>query len=209
LLLVSAPQVMPHRRAVLQIPAKSSAPPRLPFHKNRSLLTPSQSTLSQLLIPLHFNSFRNNVYKKPGGRGPAANPKVGQLVTRHAARLRTRRNSRNPNPLICLLHNSRTPGVGVPGQGYKRTPRRRHLLIERHFFSRSSLFSVCSVPGACPDSVGALKSPFHQAATSAGTRKPIPATSPLSLFTTHDPLLTRSSSFQGKIYPTNSRSHHV
>src|SRR5271155_2212791 len=57
------------RRAVLQTPAKPSVPLRLPFHKNGSLPTSSQSTLPQLLISLHFNSFRTNVYKKPGG-GP-------------------------------------------------------------------------------------------------------------------------------------------
>jgi hypothetical protein len=79
------------------------------------------------------------------GRGPAANPKFFQLVTRHAPRLRTRRNPRNPNPLICLLHNSRTAGVVVPGQGYRRTPRRRLLPIQSHFISRSLLFSVPSV----------------------------------------------------------------
>src|SRR5580658_3820264 len=111
---VCAPQVMRLRSAVLQIPTKSSVPPRLPLHKNRSIPTPSQSTLLQLLIPLHFNFFSSNVYKKPGGRGPAANPKVCKLVTRHTQRLRTRRNPRKPSPFMELLHNLRTlRGVGV------------------------------------------------------------------------------------------------
>jgi len=166
------------RRAVLKIPAISSVPTRLPLHNNPSLLTPLQSTLPQLLIPLRFNSFRTSVYKKPRGRVPAANPKVCKLVTSRGPSLRTRSNSRNLNPLIRLLHSSLdTPVVGSPT-------------------------SVYSVPSA-------FKSPFQTASISAGTRKPIPASFALSLFTTHHPLLTLSSSFQGKIYPNKSRSHHV
>jgi hypothetical protein len=97
------------RRAVPKIPAKSSVPPTLPFHYNCPLLTPPESTLPQLLIPLHLNSFRNSVYKKPWGRGPAGKAQVCQLVTRHAPSLRTRRNPRKPSASIELLHNSRTP----------------------------------------------------------------------------------------------------
>ena len=67
------PQLMFPRRAVLQIPAKSSVPPRLPIYKFRSTLTPSKSTLTQLLIPLHFISFISNTYKKPArGTLPSA-----------------------------------------------------------------------------------------------------------------------------------------
>src|SRR5271155_3565606 len=99
---VCAPKVMRLRRAVLQAPAKSSVPPKLPFHKNRSLPTPSQSTLPQLLIPLHFNSFRNSAYKKPRGIGPAAKPQVCQLVIRHTPHPSTRRNPRKPSALIEL-----------------------------------------------------------------------------------------------------------
>ena len=61
------PQVMRLRRAVLQITPKSLVPPRLPLYKSRPFLTPSKSTLLQLLIPLHFISFISNTYKKPGG----------------------------------------------------------------------------------------------------------------------------------------------
>jgi hypothetical protein len=52
---------------VPKISAKSSVSPGLPFYKNRSLLSCSESTLPQVLIPLHFNSFRMNAYKKLGG----------------------------------------------------------------------------------------------------------------------------------------------
>jgi hypothetical protein len=69
------------RRAVPKIPPKSSVPPRLPFHKSRLLLTRPESTLPQLLIPLHFNSRRCNAYKKPGEGVPLSSPKVLQLVT--------------------------------------------------------------------------------------------------------------------------------
>jgi hypothetical protein len=60
------PKFMRLRHAVTEIPAKTSVPPGLPLNKNRSLLTPSESTLPQPLISLHFNSFRCNVYKNPG-----------------------------------------------------------------------------------------------------------------------------------------------
>jgi hypothetical protein len=78
---VCAPQVMRLRRAVPKIPPKSSVPPTLPLYKNPPLLTHSESTLLQLLIPLHFISSRINTYKKPGGGYPAPGPKVLQLVT--------------------------------------------------------------------------------------------------------------------------------
>jgi hypothetical protein len=63
------------RRAVLKTPSRFSVPPRLPFYKGRPLLTPSESTLLQVLIPLHFNSPKINTYKKPGGGTPLATPK--------------------------------------------------------------------------------------------------------------------------------------
>ena len=69
------------RRAVPKIPPKSSVPPRLPLHKSHTLLTHPESTLLQMLIPLHFNSLRINTYKKPGGGCPSLDPKVWQLVT--------------------------------------------------------------------------------------------------------------------------------
>jgi hypothetical protein len=73
------------RRAVLKIPPKYSAPPGLPFYKNRRLLTRPESTLLQVLIPLHFNFPRINTYKKPGGGPPPFRPKVLQLVTKQTS----------------------------------------------------------------------------------------------------------------------------
>src|SRR5271168_4435628 len=77
---VLATQVMRLRLAVPKILGRPSVPPRLPFHKNRPLSTPSESTLPQLLIPLHFNSPRINTYKKAGEGVPPSSPKVLQLV---------------------------------------------------------------------------------------------------------------------------------
>src|ERR1700720_1786251 len=103
---------MASRRAVLQTPPKSSIPPRLPFYKVRPLRTRSESTLLQLLIPLHFNSPRINTYKNPGGGSLSSSPRVLQLVTPHAPSLRTHTNPRNPNPFYALLHVSLdTPAV--------------------------------------------------------------------------------------------------
>ena len=102
------------RRAVPKIPARPSVPPRLPLHKSYPCPTRSESTLPQLLIPLHSNSFISNAYRKPQGEGPTSRPKVWHLVTRKAARVRTDKNSRNPNPLCGLLHNFCTPPGGGP-----------------------------------------------------------------------------------------------
>src|SRR5271157_4505622 len=101
------------RRAVPEIPAKIPVPPGLPLNKSRSLLTHSESTLPQPLIPLHSISFSSNVYKKTG-EGPARPSSIVlQLVTTNLPVLRTHTNTRNPNPLYALIHNSRDArGVG-------------------------------------------------------------------------------------------------
>jgi hypothetical protein len=110
----SAPtQVMRLRRAVLQSLPKSSVPPRLPLYKTRPPLTHLESTLLQVLIPLHFISFISNTYKKPGKGTPSSSPKVWQLVTTRRSPHGPHRKARNPNPLYALLHYSlHTPGVG-------------------------------------------------------------------------------------------------
>jgi hypothetical protein len=80
-------QVMRLRCAVPKIPTKSSVPPRSPLYKLSHLLTPSESTLPQLLIPLHFKSFISNTYKKPG-RGahrPASKFGNSSLPPRHSS----------------------------------------------------------------------------------------------------------------------------
>ncbi len=107
------------RRAVSKILTKSSAPPRLPLHKNRALPTPSKSTLLQLLIPLHFISRRMNVHKKPGGGYPSSSPKVLQLVNTPSSPLFARHCSRNPNPLLlpavsCQLSAVSSPATPFP-----------------------------------------------------------------------------------------------
>jgi hypothetical protein len=71
------------RRAVPQIPPRSFVPRGLRLCKSRLFLTRSESTLPQVLIPLHFNSRRINVYKKPVEGVPPLYPKVLQLVNRH------------------------------------------------------------------------------------------------------------------------------
>jgi len=120
------------RRAVPKISAKSSVLAGLPLNKSRSLPTRSESTLPQLLIPLHFNSRISNTYKKPQGGGPTSNPKVLQLVTIPWPLLRTRRNSCNPIPLIHLLHNSRT------GRGWGYLCRGSAMVVSRSSVSHGS-----------------------------------------------------------------------
>lgn len=67
-------------RAVLQIPPGSSVQPGLPLYNSRFRLTHAKSTLTQVLIPLHFNSSRYNTYKKPGGGPPLPAPKFGNSL---------------------------------------------------------------------------------------------------------------------------------
>jgi len=88
--------------AALQTPIKSSVPPGLPLHNLCPRLTHSESTLPQLLIPLHFNSPRINTYKKNRRGCPPQNHKVSQLVTPSASSIWSRRNVCNPNPFIHL-----------------------------------------------------------------------------------------------------------
>jgi hypothetical protein len=73
------------RRAVLQTLPRISVPLRSPLYKHRPLRTRSESTLLQVLIPLHFNSPRMCVYKKPGEGAPLSDPNVLQLVTTNAS----------------------------------------------------------------------------------------------------------------------------
>jgi hypothetical protein len=63
------------RRAVPKIPAKSSVPHGLPLNKSRALLSRSESTLLQLLIPLPFNSCISKLYNKSQGEAPPPAPK--------------------------------------------------------------------------------------------------------------------------------------
>src|SRR5579872_3962532 len=78
------------RRAVPKIPAKSSVSPSLLVYKNHALPTRTESTLLQLLIPLHFISPRINTYKKQGRGSHPSNHEVLQLVTTHASPTWTR-----------------------------------------------------------------------------------------------------------------------
>src|SRR5271155_3401362 len=76
---VCAPQAMRLRRAVLQIPPKSSVSPGLPLYNYSIFLNHSESTLLQVLIPLHFNFPRISVYRKPGRGSPLPAPEFCNL----------------------------------------------------------------------------------------------------------------------------------
>src|SRR5271155_1317317 len=94
------------RGAVPLTPRKSSVPHGLPFYKNRPLLTRPESTLLQVFIPVHFNSRRISVYKKPGEELSPSSRKVLQLVTSHSPGLRAHSNARNLYPFHGLPHGS-------------------------------------------------------------------------------------------------------
>ena len=100
------PEVMHLRRAVPKIPPKSSVSYRLPLYKNNHCLTHSESTLPQVLIPLHFNSPRISVYRKPGEGVIPRRPKVLQLVTIATLSCDTHSNANNSNHLYRLLYKA-------------------------------------------------------------------------------------------------------
>ena len=107
------PQVMRLRRAVPKIPPKSPFPHWLPLYKNHLSLTHAESTLPQVLIPLHFNSRRIRVYKKNGGGVPPLYPKVLELVTTAASSMRARTGTpQTQSPLRFTSRISVYPGGG-------------------------------------------------------------------------------------------------
>ena len=170
---------MPLRCTAPKTGPKLSVPPRSPTHKPRSLSTPSESTLPQLLIPLGFNSFISNAYKKPGGGSRLPSPKFRNSSLPAAHRSCTRRNPRNPIPLIRLLHNFRTPpGAGISSVGQPNSlPSRGFRVMNPGWSIRPSMRLVFRRP-FCPYVV-----------TSPHQPRPAPATH-YSLFTTHFPTLT-------------------
>jgi hypothetical protein len=152
------------RRAIPKNPAKSSVRLGLPLNKNRSLPTHSESTLAQLLIPLHFNSRISNTYKKPGEGAPRPSSKVLQLVTTRSPVLRTHSNARNPNPLYALLPTFCTPRGGgmplsgtanpgcprIPDHGSRNTGHRSRLRSYRCAATRKVPESRVLQLGGCP-----------------------------------------------------------
>ena len=64
------------RLAVVQTPRTSTARPGLLLNNCSLRLTHAESTLPQLLIPLHFNSSRCITYKKPVGGAPRRTPNI-------------------------------------------------------------------------------------------------------------------------------------
>jgi hypothetical protein len=96
------------RRVVLQTRPISSVPPGLPFYKSRPLRTRSESTLPQLLIPLHFNFSRINIYKKTGEGVPSSSPKVLQLVTHNS------RPTQDPHPRHEVLATHHSSPATIP-----------------------------------------------------------------------------------------------
>jgi hypothetical protein len=128
------PQVMRPRRAVPKIPPGCPVPLRLPLYKNHLLLTHSESTLPQMLIPLHFNSRRIRVYKKTGEGISSVWRRGLQLVTTPASSIRARTNSRKPNHLYALLTILWIPR-GEGGEAHFRP-----IFIFSYFEFRVSIF---------------------------------------------------------------------
>jgi hypothetical protein len=172
------PQVMRLRRGVLQNPPKSSVLSRLPFYKNRPLRTRSESTLLQLLIPLHFNFPRINTYKKPGRGYPPSSPKVLQLFTTPTSSYRSLSTVSPPSvtpsraTLASLRHLAENKTTLSPAVA-TFTDRVEHKSFACHSYkkhpgwgasasSRSFLFPSLSFPGVARDLLFPLPASLHR-----------------------------------------------
>jgi hypothetical protein len=154
------------RRAVLQTPTKSSVLPRLPLHNNGSLLTHAESTLPQLLTPLHFNSSRCNTYKKPGGGAPRRTPNIYNSLPPLRHRSGHAGTPATPIPSSTCAHFASSPpgypplcpfsNTCQPAQGSRVTERGTRVtapLVPRYRCGatrkvpESQMLLLCSTPG--------------------------------------------------------------
>lgn len=149
------------RRAILEIPPKSSVPPELPVYEVRSARAHSESALPQVLMPLQFNSPRISVYRKPVRGSPRKSPKVFKLIATRTSPCRSHRITRNSIPIIHFRALSVTHGVHPSSQTLFRFRFDRFAAaapicyfpslhtLTRSFAPRqtlSSIFSVLSAP---------------------------------------------------------------
>ncbi len=170
------------RRAVLQIPPKSSVPSGLPLYKSRPVPTRSKSTLRQLLIPLHFNFPRINTYKKPGEGVPAYNPKVLQLVTMQTSLCISA--SFDPYLLTLFSRTCKSHGITSFADPRHLTPIESHS-CKKGGRGRGSLFVTLISPKLFhffPQSVASHASTSHQSPVtshrSPGGSPPLTQTNP-------------------------------
>lgn len=141
--MLSLPHVMRPRCAVPKIPTKSSVPLKLPFYNSHLFRKRSESTLVEVLIPLHFKSPRISVYKKLGERLPPSRTKVLQLVTTHESLCWSRRTRHNPNSIAHFRTLSVTRGVYPLSQ---RTLREQ-MEVRPKLFPRFPQPNVCAHAG--------------------------------------------------------------
>jgi hypothetical protein len=108
-------KVMRLRCAVPKTPVKSSVPLGSPLNKLRSLLTRSESTLPQTLVPLDFISFNSNVYRKSGeGHSVPAQKFVNSSLAVRRSCVHARTPTTPFRSYIYFITRGHPPGVGVP-----------------------------------------------------------------------------------------------
>jgi hypothetical protein len=152
--------------------------------ENKAILSPAIAALAPRidaqLTRVNHNPFVCHSYEKHRGWGMPLQSSRSLFPSTSPARARKNPHTNAPQPKSFHTFTS-------------------HFSVYRGI--RVAPSSAAAVSGACPDSVGALESPFQIAgtptasrksspATSTHCRKPSPATS--SLFTTHYPRLTLS-----------------
>ena len=138
------------RCAVPKIPTESSVPPRLPFYNSPVFLKHSESTLAEVLIPLHFNSSRISVYKNAGRESLLPAPKFcnSSLSTNHRAGhagsattpIPSITSAHFPSPMGCTpLASAHSEGnwksVPISSRAFhSRTSAHRQETPQRHYF---------------------------------------------------------------------------
>jgi len=147
---------------VLPITPKSHQPSALSLSKMNSLSTHAESTLPQPLIPLDFNSFRTNVYKKHGGLPSPLRPNLSTCqypVTPPAAHAGI--------PTTSLLSCVYFITCGYPGGGgilrHRTRPHRtvflRILLTSIFNFQRLTVFHPSPLESALTQKQGGAPPP--------------------------------------------------
>src|SRR5580658_2312225 len=122
-------------RPAAQTRPRSPVPPRPPLHKINALPTLSESTLPQLLIPLHFNSFISNVYEKPQGGGPTGHTFCRSLAksAQASARARSRPPVQGHRPIHRMHHRcTRSPCFQQVGLQPEIPLRRPVRIVNQH-----------------------------------------------------------------------------
>jgi hypothetical protein len=170
------------RQSALHYPI--AAPPRCPDAARTSRYVPTSLLFATLTSSPQLSENTATLSPFPATLTRYVKPKscVCHSYRKHRGWGMTLLPSRSLFPYTAPAHARKNPHTNA------RQPKSFHALTS-HF---SAYRGVGVAPSSALSVSSALKSPLHIAATPTASRKSSPATSSLSLFTTHHPRLTRS-----------------